>query len=239
MSVVTTDKKWFDDLVVELRLRQVHGVAIGDTVASARELLADTGQRAEEAFGPARDYAESLELPRERPDEVVKAALWLSLVGLFGFLLFVQTATSWAQGEPFLLSPAQLGFVLLPVTLGALLPFYINAAIRRRWPLVLVVVVCTAAGALSAITTPESAADAWLVLDPIPLTIVSALAMVVASVASSIRTRRRGAIDDVVDPLAGPPARRSMSTRAFAILTDWLFPVVALFFLAPILLLTQ
>ena len=58
----TTDKKWFDELVLELRLRQVHGRAIGDTVASAHELLADTGQRAEEAFGPARVYAAALEL---------------------------------------------------------------------------------------------------------------------------------------------------------------------------------
>ena len=51
MTQQTNDKKWFDQLVMELRLRQVHGSAIGDTIASTRELLGDTGQRAEERSG--------------------------------------------------------------------------------------------------------------------------------------------------------------------------------------------
>ena len=57
MTQKTNDRKWFDQLVMELRMRRVHGSAIGDTVASARELLGDTGQQPEEAFGPARSCA--------------------------------------------------------------------------------------------------------------------------------------------------------------------------------------
>ena len=114
-----TDKKWFDDVMVELRLRQVHGSAIGDTVASARELLADTGQSAEEAFGPARVYAASLELPHAPAGQWVRAALWPMLASLLAFLLFAQAATAWAGEELLLVSPAQVALVGTPVVLAA------------------------------------------------------------------------------------------------------------------------
>jgi hypothetical protein len=118
----TTDKKWFDELVLELRLRQVHGSAIGDTVASARELLGDTGQRAEEAFGPARVYAAALELPSAPQNEWVRRALWPSLLGLLAFLLFNQAVVSWVRSEQMLVSPAQLALVATPVVRNAVFP---------------------------------------------------------------------------------------------------------------------
>ena len=108
----TSDKKWFDQLVMELRLRQVHGSAIGDTVASAKELLSDTGQQAEEAFGPARDYAAALELPAAPKHDWVRKALWPSLLGLLAFLLFNQRSCprpglnySWFHQHNWLSSP--------------------------------------------------------------------------------------------------------------------------------------
>jgi len=239
MTVILSDKKWFDDLVMELRLRQAQGAAIGDSVASARELLADTGQSAQEAFGLPRDYAAALELPIASDRDLVRWTVWMSLLGLLAFLLFTQTATAWAQGEPFLLSPPQLALLSAPAVLVACLPLYLSAAIRKRWPLVLAVLLCAVTGALSAVVAPATRAEAWLALDPAPLMIGSAGAMVLFSVMSTIRTRRRGDIDDIVDPLAPGPARRTVSARVIPVLTDWLFPILALFTLGQILLLVR
>lgn len=55
MKTTMTDDAWIEYFTVELRLRRVSGPAIGDAVASVRELLADSGEGAEEAFGPARE----------------------------------------------------------------------------------------------------------------------------------------------------------------------------------------
>ena len=59
----TIEEKWCDELVLELRIQGASGAVIGDTVASAHELLDDTGKHADEVFGSARDYAAALELP--------------------------------------------------------------------------------------------------------------------------------------------------------------------------------
>jgi hypothetical protein len=155
MMQQTSDRKWFDQLVMELRLRQVHGSAIGDTVASARELLSDTGQQAEEAFGSARDYAAALELP-SAPKQL----------GLLAFLLFNQAVVSWTQSELMLVSPAQLALLATPVALIALLPLYLDAVIRRIWVLVALTAICAVAGLLSAFLTPTAQAEAWLTIDP-------------------------------------------------------------------------
>ncbi|WP_090711395.1 hypothetical protein [Mycetocola miduiensis] len=58
----TANKAWLDDLVLELRLADVSGADIGDAVATAEEFLADSNETATDAFGPARDYARSLNL---------------------------------------------------------------------------------------------------------------------------------------------------------------------------------
>lgn len=41
----TQNAAWLDSLAIELRLIDVSGVSIGDAVASAREFLADSGER--------------------------------------------------------------------------------------------------------------------------------------------------------------------------------------------------
>ena len=53
-------RQWIDDMVVELRLRDVTGAAIGDAVASVESHCADSGETPREAFGDPREYASSL-----------------------------------------------------------------------------------------------------------------------------------------------------------------------------------
>jgi hypothetical protein len=222
----TTDKKWFDELVLELRLRQVHGSAIGDTVASARELLGDTGQRAEEAFGPARVYAAALELPSAPQNEWVRRALWPSLLGLLAFLLFNQAVVSWVRSEQMLVSPAQLALVATPVVLIAFLPLYLTAVIRRIWALMALSAICALAGLLSGVVAPTAQAEAWLAIDPLPWLIGSALIMVVLSIMNTIRSLRPNN-DDIVDPRSTTHSNGT-GTKIIVVITNWLFPLLAL-----------
>ena len=227
MKTSTPDKKWFDELIIELRLRQVDGAAIGDTVASARELLADTGQDAEDAFGPARDYAASLELPRDDRGLWQGAALWSSLAGLIVFLLFTQALVPWARGEPLLFAPAQMALLGVTVLLIALLPLYLTAAIRHPWLLGLLFAIGGAAGFLSSVVAPATSDEAWLVLAAAPWLAGSAAALVLVSLGNTVRVLRRGSVDDITDPLQAPASRRKRSGLVLALVTGWLFPLFA------------
>jgi len=239
MTTTSLDKKWFDEFIVELRLRDVLGHAIGDAVASARELLADSGQSATEAFGPARDYAASLELPRESGKGWASRGLWPSLLGLIAFLLFVQAGTAWAQNEAVLISPAQLALLAAPVILIAFLPLYLHAAIRRLWLLVLLIFIGGMLGFLASAVAPTTPADAWLALAPLPWLLGSGVAMVLLSLWGTIQTLRRGTIDDITEPITAVPTGRARARRAFVMLTNWLFPLFAMIMGLVIFLLTK
>lgn len=228
MMQQTSDKKWFDQLVMELRLRQVHGSAIGDTVASAKELLNDTGQQAEEAFGSARDYAAALELPSAPKHEWVRKALWPALLGLLAFLLFNQAVVSWTRQELLLVSPAQLILLATPVVLIAFLPFYLDAVIRRIWVCVGITAICMQSGLFSAFATPTNRAEAWLALDPLPWLIGGALVMVVLSLRNTVRSFHSKDDDDITSPLSGPTESTGTGARAMVQVTNWLFPILAL-----------
>jgi hypothetical protein len=223
-----TDKKWFDELVLELRLRRVYGSAIGDTVASARELLADTGQSAEEAFGPARGYAGSLDLQQAPQNEWVRTALWPLLGSLLAFLIFTQAGSAWAQGQMLLFSVAQVALLATPVVLLAFLPLYLTAAVRHIWLLVVVVGICALSGFFASVVAPESVADAWISVHPVPWMIGTALVMVALATVYSLRSVRPGSGDLISDPLATTPSKVGIGERLGTVLTNWLFPLLAL-----------
>ncbi|KFF59114.1 hypothetical protein JF66_13740 [Cryobacterium sp. MLB-32] len=226
MNLTSSDKKWFDELVLELRMRDVFGHAIGDAVASARELVSDTGQSAEETFGPARAYAASLDLPRGSGRDWVTRGLWTSMFGLLAFLMFVQAIGAWVQDEPLLMSPAQLVLAAALGGLVALLPLYILAAVRRPWLLAVLLGAGAGSGFLWSALTPAPA-EAWLVLDPLPWLVASGLAMVLLSVVNTIQTLRRGSLDDITEPIPGRPAAGVLGRRVFVMFANWLFPLGA------------
>lgn len=238
MNVTSSDKKWFDELTLELRMRDVFGHAIGDAVATARELLIDSGQSAEEAFGPARAYAASLDLPRGSGRDWVTRGLWTSLFGLLAFLLFVQAMAAWIQEEELLITPAQLMLAAALGGLVTLLPVYLLAAIRRPWLLGLLIAVGAGSGFLWSAMTPATQAEAWLILNPLPWLLGSAVAMVLLSVWNTIQTLRRGNIDDITEPIPARPAASIRGRRVFVMLTNWLFPLFAAIMLSVVVLFT-
>ncbi|KGJ80123.1 hypothetical protein GY21_03230 [Cryobacterium roopkundense] len=239
MNLTSSDKKWFDELVVELRMRDVFGHAIGDAVASTRELVIDTGQSAEDTFGPARAYTASLDLPRGSGRDWVTRGLWTSMCGLLAFLLFVQALGAWIQDEPLLITPAQLVLAAGLGGLVALLPLYLLAAIRRPWLLGLLIAIGAGFGFLLSALTPDTAADAWLSLDPLPWLLSSGIAMVLLSAWNTIQTLRRGTLDDITEPIPTRPSASVRGRRVFVMLTNWLFPLLATIMFCGAILLTR
>ena len=227
-TLTGTDKKWFDEFVLELRLQQVYGSAIGDAVASAKELLADTGQSAEDAFGPARDYAAALDLPRAPRFEWVRRALWPAMASLLALLLFTQAAAAWTEAELLIVSPAQLVLLAAPVIIVAALPLYLAAFLRHVWVIVVLVVACGLSGLSSSIVAPTTRADAWLALDPVPWLIGCSVVMVALASLQTVQSRRPGSNDEIIDPLADASADSGRGAQVTGWLANWIFPVLAL-----------
>ena len=199
----TTDDTWIDQLIVELRLRRVPCREIGDVVASARELLADSGQNAEDAFGSARAYAASLELPRTRTRDWALATVCIPVLGLIAFLAFTHASTVWFDGGVVRFSIGQTALLAVPVLLALSLPFYIGTVLRRRWLFFPLVLACGAAGALSTALVPASDADAWLRTPTAPWLVGSAIAMLALSILGTALAVRSRGTDEITEPLPG------------------------------------
>lgn len=217
-------KKWLDELTLELRLNNVSGQSIGDTLAVVQEFLADSGQAPEDAFGTPREYAAALAAEgRQSQPEKLQGSLALSTTSLVVFLIFSAALTPWLNGEPLLLGGAQLACMLVIAALALSLPLYLKHLLRNMWALVAVPVVGGTAGVLSAVLAPRDDADALLSLAPGELLLASAALLVALSVIGTLFALRTPA-DTIADPLA--PAPRPQF-RWFDLLTQWLFPILA------------
>lgn len=87
--IASATRPWIDEFVMELRERHIRGSAIGDAVAAVESHCQDSGESPEEAFGPAREYARSLEFNAADIDRTTTRQ-WLRLLtpvaaGLGGF----------------------------------------------------------------------------------------------------------------------------------------------------------
>jgi len=231
MNTTMTDETWIDLFVVELRLRHVPGAAIGDAVASVRELLADSGQSAEEAFGPAREYAASLDLPVSNPRRHALQVVVLPVLGLLAFLVFALASTAWFAGDLVLLSVPQAALLAVPVILTVMFsfPFYPRAVFRQRWLPVALVLVAGSASAAAAFLAPSTADEAWLAFSALPLLIGTSIVLVILSVVGTIATVRGDEGDEIGDPVRGREQMKPRpGRRAFPIFVNWLFPLLAI-----------
>ncbi|MGL4832401.1 MAG: hypothetical protein ACRCWS_07520, partial [Propionibacteriaceae bacterium] len=90
-TLSATNKKWLDELTVQLRVLHIKGSTIGDIIAQVETHLIDSGESAHVAFGDPATYAESLRFsPAQKLDR--SPAFWIRflapcLSGLIGLLL--------------------------------------------------------------------------------------------------------------------------------------------------------
>lgn len=140
---MTTDltkdrQRWLDELVLELRLLDVSGREIGDTVASAREFLVDAQVPAEQAFGTPREYAQELGLPAGAPGAGVGRTVLFAAVDVLGFLALAFAGGPAWRGERFDLDAGTAVLVASVVVLVLLTPAMLSVVLRAApWKIAL------------------------------------------------------------------------------------------------------
>lgn len=83
------DFQWREAFVVELRLNGVSGAAIAEALVEVEAHCRESGQGAEESFGPAAEYARALELPDESGWTAAQLVrTWIRLVLFVGGFWF-------------------------------------------------------------------------------------------------------------------------------------------------------
>lgn len=221
-------KEWCDDLVLELRLRDVRGARIGEEVASVESHCAEAGLSAQEAFGDVRQYAAALEFdPRDVESGTSTAGLllhsWPTFAGLVGFYLATWVATAWHAPGPVIISHGQLIGFALTLSAIAVAVRFLEAVVRHVVLFVVIYVV--------AITLTVVAAVLWggpLFHVPAPALALLGAAFLALSVVGEYR--HGNPADPVVDPVRGLdryPSGRPRLTRALAVARPWFWPLAA------------
>lgn len=92
-------RKWRDELIYQLRLKDVSGNEIGNILCEVEEHIADTRETPEEAFGPAREYA-AVRLAAFRDpnhNDFDTSRMLIAGLAFMGMLLYVSGAMSIGQ----------------------------------------------------------------------------------------------------------------------------------------------
>lgn len=223
----TSEKKWIDDFILELRLREVRGDAIGDAVASVRELLADSGQSPHQAFGTPHHYAEQLELPLVESPGINPGSTLVPAVGVLALLIYIPAVGAFFEGEPLGYSLPQVLLFTIPLLLVVTLPLYINWMLRHFWVFFALLGLSIASAVVSAFFKPAAGTTPWLQVDALAVGVVSGLVLL-ATTAWGIRDSARTPNDPIVDPLSTPKESSRRSRILASVLPHALMPLFAL-----------
>ena len=127
---VRMHRRWCDDFILELRLRDVPGARIGDHLVEVESRCIETGTDPEEAFGEAREVG-AAEQPT-RDGGTLRVTL-ISLTALVVFLTGNDATNRWARGEALSFNLVELVILGLLFTGVATLPFVLGPLLRRTW----------------------------------------------------------------------------------------------------------
>lgn len=228
-------RTWRDELVLALRERDVSGADIGDALAHVESFCADADQDADEAFGPAREYAASLRLPSgsatpTRGPSLSRATLLRYAVGMVAVALVGVSAASWARAEPLRLGAGHLAVAVVALAGLGLVVRHLSTFVRwctTRWWVAWLVVQAAAWVAVGlALLAAHLFPGAGVSVPAAPLTVVAAAVLVLPAVVAQLR----GSLDDadvVAGPLEDPATVGRRSRRANTLLT-WALPLCGL-----------
>ncbi len=196
------DAAWREELVLELRLHDVPGEAIGGALAEVEAHCVDSGEDAQEAFGDARTYAATLARATGRRDD---EPLPLRTVGpataeTVGIMATTTGAVALLRGQA---ADVHLSAVVLLVLLGVALV----GVVRRPTPVLRFfldtapwrVALASALLPVVVVAVHLLAPDAVLALPPAPLT---ALGLALLTTCTVLRVSRGPHLDD--DPVRAP-----------------------------------
>ena len=231
------DPQWAETFIVALRLRGVAGEQISDALTEVNDHIAESGRNAEETFGPAVQYAESLDLPCA--DDNKTSALYRgvlpSMIGLMGVLTTSDAVKSLHESTPVVFSTGAVVSALLAiVVMLALPPVYSRTLPKSPF------VDRTRKGMLRAAAIGGLVGAGWILLVIVSLIVfttplaqlpalpvfLSGIVLLAASTVLYLRLPYRE------DPLESPLSRRTIQHPRFRgrLLLSFMFPFVALAF---------
>ena len=223
----SVDKVWRDAFMVELRLLSVPGERIGDALLTVEAHVAESGERAEDAFGDAQVYAR--EIARATGDAgrgwaVSTTTVVGTLLGLLGMLVTLRAFASWLQQAPAGITAGELvGLGVLILLAGAI--FFtrtLRFLVEHRWVMLPVPVLLV--GGLVALFVLLG--EPLFEVPALPLGIVGVLLLVVSVVLTW--REQPGDLDQITAP--GRAASVTRRARLFAASTFPLMTMVLLLF---------
>jgi len=219
------DPTWAEEMMICLRVREVSGARIGEILAEADAHCEQAGAPASQVFGPAGDYAASLDFPgqqrsKERVTPSTLAGLAASLVGA-GVTTWAGTAL--IEGQRVQIRVAEVLVTVLVLTLAWVAYRRLDWILRHiGW----------ASAAFGLQLAASLALFLWggpmLAHVPAGLTFAAGLVLLLGPALAQTPRALTAAPDDVVRP----EAHRRRSARAIALATAWFLPVIILGMLA-------
>lgn len=220
--------KWIDEMVVELRLRDVRGSAIGDAVAAVEGHCAESGESAREAFGDPREYARSLAVPPSQlgsttPTEWARV-LAPVLAGVVGLGLATSVAPAARRGTGVQVTWGDLLSLVALLAFVALTMRVLRAVLQHRVGGALYL-----GGAVTVLSVLPLLVRAPAASLPLWLAAVITVVLLAWSVVGLARGSREWA-DPVVDPMTGADRYQATPHPALARLAplaSWAFVIAA------------
>lgn len=215
-----TDKQWLDEMIIELRLREISGTAIGDAVAAVETHCAESGERPAEAFGDPREYARALHFtPSQLSD--TSAQGWAKVLapiaaGLVAVNLVPGIVRAIFDGSTVAISWGDLAALAVLALVVGLSIRYLHALLHNK-----VAGILFFGGAVAAMAMLPILIQTVAFTLPVVVAIALTLACLVASVLG-MHWQRHALDDPIVDPRT-----RQRTSPLLGILTIWLFPIVA------------
>ena len=211
---VKAHRKWCDDFVVELRLRDVSGPVIGERLGEVERHCAEAGETPSEAFGDPTDYATRIDEDTS-PDRV--SGVWkiaaLSSAQALAMLVGTTAVPAWARGESLTYNAVQLiclGAVLL---LLLSLPLLLRPLLRHPWAFGLPLIAAVLLGVGGAALTGQSDLPPVLQL-PAPAVAVGLLLVILVLAWAEYRELASdGENDLVISPLTPAPGLADTTSR--------------------------
>lgn len=223
---VKQHRRWCEDFVLELRMRDVAGTVIGDRLAEVEAHCTETGESPAEAFGEPTAYARSLD---EQAEPERMSGSWtvaaLAAGNVLALIVGTSAAFSWARGEELTYNALQLAGLAVLIAVLLSLPLLIRPLLEHPWRAGLPVIflgtlAAAASGAAGRLDLP-----AVLSLPASAVTVGLFLVVLVLSFAEYRVLRAEGDGDPVISPLTPPADVRSRSQRWIVLVPALLVPI--------------
>lgn len=222
-----THKSWVDPFIVELRLDNVPGAAIGDALETVHAHCADSGETPHEAFGDPKDYARSLGLAG-KPDTTLLPVIITSAVSLATFFIFSAAFKAWARSEAFAINDVSL------VAMAGALVAALAAIFTLRWwaekPLRFSIFAVAVAGfGILGGFAANMNRPMLLSLPSLGVVVTAAVVLVGTAIIATLRELRSTNADPLVSPLESSQAIRGKAQRGrrAMLVAAWMLPLVA------------